>query len=322
MLHERGLYLLMSTEVFKEKYTLKKRLCVFSLRHFAVLLSWPLLCFPPRLPVAPFPSLSFVLVCLLFTFLLWCSVLELLLLCLSCLLAFILFFFSSLPCSFSLSSSARLPSLALTGGYSSLGWAETASLYNTDRLLCNQIPSVATSEDSLSRFLHHTHTHLGTRMHTHTPHLCFPLLNNVCVRVWLLCTMTRVPTIIPPDSFLACTEEVTGVTFTTSCFCPPLPLGFKGHCLQVSMFALWLCVSARPWLLYQTGDCGLLLLSLRSTAHYLKGCQPFPMFAQCLSLVRHRKRWHGPQGLSPSPSSLRGRLLSHAQVQEHFPFWC
>lgn len=44
----------------------------------------------------------------------------------------------------------------------------------------------------------------------------------------------------------------------------PLPVfstsptgGFKGHCLQVSMFVLWLCVSARPWLLYQTGDSGL-----------------------------------------------------------------
>lgn len=72
---------------------------------------------------------------------------------------------------------------------------------------------------------------------------------------------------------------------------------FKGHCLQVSVFVLWLCVSARPWLLYQTGDSGLQLLSLRSTAHYLRGCQPFPMFAQRLSLLRHRKRWHGPQGL-------------------------
>ena len=68
------------------------------------------------------------------------------------------------PCSFSLSCSACLPPLALTGGYSSLGWAETASLYNTDRLLCNQIPSVATSEDSLSRFLQHTHTCTHTRM--------------------------------------------------------------------------------------------------------------------------------------------------------------
>ena len=68
------------------------------------------------------------------------------------------------PCSFSLSSSACLPPLALTGGYSSLGWAETASLYNTDRLLCNQIPSVATSEDSLSRFLQHTHTRTHARM--------------------------------------------------------------------------------------------------------------------------------------------------------------
>lgn len=42
------------------------------------------------------------------------------------------------------------------------------------------------------------------------------------------------------------------------------------------------------------------------------------MFAQCLSLLRHRKRWHGPQGPSPSPPSLRGHLLSHTQVQEHF----
>lgn len=62
--------------------------------------------------------------------------------------------------------------LAFTGGYSSLGWAETASLYNTDRLLCNQIPSVATSEESLPRFLHHTHTHACrhtcTQARTHT----------------------------------------------------------------------------------------------------------------------------------------------------------
>lgn len=124
----------------------------------------------------------------------------------------------SLSCSFSLSSSARLPSLALTGGYSSLGWAETASLYNTDRLLCNQIPSVATSEDSLSRFLHRAHA----QAHAHTPHLCFLLLNTVCAPVCVcvhrLCTMTRVLTIIPPDSFLACREEVTRVTFSASCF--------------------------------------------------------------------------------------------------------
>lgn len=150
---------------------------------------------------------------------------------LACLLLF--FFFFSLPCSFSLLSSACLPPLALTGGYSSLGWAETASLYNTDRLLCNQIPSVATSEDSLSCFLHHTHTrtHVGTHMHIHTPHLCLPLLNSVCVR--FSCTMTRVLTIITPDSFLARREEVTGVTFTTSCFFHLSRWGFKGHCLQV-----------------------------------------------------------------------------------------
>lgn len=99
----------------------------------------------------------------------------------------------SLSCSFfSLSSSACLPALALTGGYSSLGWAETASLYNTDRLLCNQIPSVATSEDSLSRFLLRAHTQARKQAHAHTPHLCFLLLNIVCapvcvcVRAWFM----------------------------------------------------------------------------------------------------------------------------------------
>lgn len=159
---------------------------------------------------------------------------------LACLLLF--FFFFSLPCSFSLSSSACLPPLALTGGYSSLGWAETASLYNTDRLLCNQIPSVATSEDSLSRFLYHTHACRHTR--AHTPHLCLLLLK-VCVCALFLCTMTRVLTIILPDSFLACREEVTGVTFTTSCFFHLSRWGFKGHCLQVYIHvcSVALCVS-------------------------------------------------------------------------------
>lgn len=108
----------------------------------------------------------------------------------SLLLFFSLSFSLSLQCSFSLLSSARFSPLAFTGGYSSLGWAETASLYNTDRLLCNQIPSVATSEESLPRFLHHIHTHMHacrhtctearTHAHAHTLHLCLPLLN-VCV---------------------------------------------------------------------------------------------------------------------------------------------
>lgn len=152
---------------------------MFSLRHFAVLLSWPLLYFPPRLLIAvSFPS--FVLARLLCT-----PFFALMLIFWSyffCVFpAFILFFpplspypFSGAPSS--LLSSASFPPLALTRGYSFLGWAETASLYNTDRLLCNQIPSVATSEDSLSRFLHHTHTHthtytckrVGTHMHAHT----------------------------------------------------------------------------------------------------------------------------------------------------------
>lgn len=83
----------------------------------------------------------------------------------SFLLAFILFFLPSPVFLFSLPSSARLPPLAFTGGYSSLGWAEAASLSNTDRLLGNQIPSVATSEDSLSRFLRQTQTH--TQAHNH-----------------------------------------------------------------------------------------------------------------------------------------------------------
>lgn len=149
---------LMSLGVFwDECKTILKSLAVFSLHHFAVFLSWPLLYFQPRLLV---PLFLFFLLFLpdCFSLLLWCSFFELLLLCLSCLLAFILFFFPPLPCSFSLSSSACLPPLALTGGYSSLGWAETASLYNTDRLLCNQIPSVATSEDSLSLSSSITHT--------------------------------------------------------------------------------------------------------------------------------------------------------------------
>lgn len=86
----------------------------------------------------------------------------------SLLLFFSLSFSLSLQCSFSLLSSARFSPLAFTGGYSSLGWAETASLYNTDRLLCNQIPSVATSEESLPRFLHHIHTHMHACRHTCT----------------------------------------------------------------------------------------------------------------------------------------------------------
>lgn len=45
--------------------------------------------------------------------------------------------------------------------------------------------------------------------------------------------MTHVLAIVPPDSFLACREEVTGVTFTTSCFFQLSHWGFKGHCLQV-----------------------------------------------------------------------------------------
>lgn len=165
----------------------------------------------------------------------------------SFLLACLLLFFSlslSLVFFFSLSSSACLPALALTGGYSSLGWAETASLYNTDRLLCNQIPSVATSEDSLSRFLLRAHTQARKQAHAHTPHLCFLLLNIVCAPVCVyvcahgLCTVTRVLTIIPPDSFLACREEATRVTFPASCFFHWPCWGFKGHCLQVSMFVL------------------------------------------------------------------------------------
>lgn len=169
------------------------------------------------------------------------------------------FFSLSLQCSFSLSSSACFPPLALTRGYSFLGWAETASLYNTDRLLCNQIPSVATSEDSLSRFLHHTHTHahVGTHMHVHTHHICASHSWTMCVCSFL-CTMTRVLAIVPPDSFLACREEVTRVTFTTSCFFPPIPVEVQRSLSSgISMFVLWLCVSARPWLLYQTGDSGL-----------------------------------------------------------------
>lgn len=112
-------------------------------------------------------------------------------------LACLLLFFSlslSLVFFFSLSSSACLPALALTGGYSSLGWAETASLYNTDRLLCNQIPSVATSEDSLSRFLLRAHTHkLASRhMHTHTTSVLPTLEHCVCTCVCMCARMVYV----------------------------------------------------------------------------------------------------------------------------------
>lgn len=131
----------------------------FSLHHFAIFLLWPQLYFPARLFVSV-PSSSFcssrAAFSLLFALMLIFGVAPFV----PSLLLFLSLSFSlSLQCFFSLLSSARFPPLAFTGGYSSLGWAETASLYNTDRLLCNQIPSVATSEESLPSFLHHTHTH-------------------------------------------------------------------------------------------------------------------------------------------------------------------
>lgn len=167
----------------------------FSLYHFAIFLLRPQLYFPAGLLLSV-PSSSF------------CSSLTAFSLLFALMLIFgvapfvpssLLFlphaFSLSLQCSFSLLSSARFPALAFTGGYSSLGWAETASLYNTDRLLCNQIPSVATSEESLPRFLHHTHAHAcrhtctqaPTQTQTHTLHLWIPLFN-VCVCVVVMCT--------------------------------------------------------------------------------------------------------------------------------------
>lgn len=197
--------------------------------------------------------------------------LELLLLCLPCFYSF--FSLSPLPFSgapFSLSSSASFPPLALTRGYSFLGWAETASLYNTDRLLCNQIPSVATSEDSLSHFLHHTHTHtrkrVGTHMHAHTHITSVPPTPEQCACAVFMyndpCTYNRSTWFI-----LGLQGGSHRSHFHHFLFFSPTQLSHRvggwGVGVQrslssgISMFVLWLCVSARPWLLYQTGDSGL-----------------------------------------------------------------
>lgn len=158
---------------------------------------------------------------------------------------------------------------ASTGGYSSLGWAETASLYNTDRLLCNQIPSVATSEDSLSGFLRHTHTHTHsyaracnrTQARTHAtavlPTQGFEL--RVCVFLRVCASLYSDPCTYNHSTwFILCLQGGRqGSHFHHFLFFHLSHRGFKGHCLQVSMFALRVCVSARPWQLYQTGDSGL-----------------------------------------------------------------
>ncbi len=207
------------------------------------------------------PFLPFVLAWLLFTLALMLifGVASFVSFLLACFYSF--FFFSSLPCSFSLSSSACLPPLALTGGYSSLGWAETASLYNTDRLLCNQIPSVATSEDSLSLFLHLTHTHTHSRRHTHahahTHTTSVPPTLEQCVCALFMYN--------DPCTYNHSTWFILGLQggsrwshFHHFLFFPALPLGVQRSLSSgISMFVLWLCVSARPWLLYQTGDSGL-----------------------------------------------------------------
>lgn len=233
----------------------------FSLYHFAFFLWWPRLCSPPRLPVAV-PFLPLFLPDCFSLFLLWCSFLELLLLCLSCLLAFILFSLSlSLVFFFSLSSSACLPALALTGGYSSLGWAETASLYNTDRLLCNQIPSVATSEDSLSRFLHRAHTQARTQAHAHTPHLCFLLLNIVCapVCVCMRACMVYVQWPVYLQSFhLIHSWPAERKPLESLSLLPVFSTDpAEGSKVIVFRYPCLFCVSARPWLPYHTGDSGL-----------------------------------------------------------------
>ena len=89
----------------------------------------------------------------------------------------------------------------------------------------------------------------------------------------------------------------------------PLPVvfhlsrwGFKGHCLQVypCLFCGSVCQQDLGCCIRrEIADFSSSVLDQRPTIS--KGCQAFPMFAQCLSLLRHRKRWHGPQGPSPSP---------------------
>lgn len=141
----------------------------------------------------------------------------------------------------------------------------------------------------------------------------------MCVR--FSCTMTRVLTIIPPDSFLACREEVTGVTFTTSCFFHFSRWGFKGHCLQV--YPCLLCGSVCQQDLgccirQEIVDFSSSVLDQRPTiskAASLSQC--LPNICPCSGTENVDTV---PKVPLQVPPSLRGRLLSHTQVQEHFPF--
>lgn len=147
----------------------------------------------------------------------------------------------------------------------------------------------------------------------HTLHLCLPLLN-VCVCVYVCCFYVEWPVRLQlqPAGLKARLSLSPFPVFPTS-----PRMGFKGHCLQVYPCLFCSCVSARPWRLYQTGDSGLQFFSLGSTANYLKGCQSFPMFAQCLSLLQHRKLWHGPQGPCASPLHRYLLVIQHRFTSFH-----
>lgn len=124
--------------------------------------------------------------------------------------------------------------------------------------------------------------HVGTHMHIHTHTTSVPPTLEQCVCARFLCTMTRVLTIIPPDSFLACRKEVLWSHFHHFLFFPPLPLGVQRSLSSgISMFVLWLCMSARPWLLYQTGDSGFSSSVLDQRPTISKAAS----LSQCLSNV-------------------------------------
>lgn len=181
----------------------------------------------------------------------------------SFLLACLLLFFSlslSLVFFFSLSSSACLPALALTGGYSSLGWAETASLYNTDRLLCNQIPSVATSERltlSLPPPRAHTSSHAGTC--THTTSVLPTLEHCVCTCVCMCARMVYVQWPVYLQSFhLIHSWPAERKPLESLSLLPVFSTDpAEGSKVIVFRYPCLFCVSARPWLPYHTGDSGL-----------------------------------------------------------------
>lgn len=132
-----------------------------------------------------------------------------------------------------------------------------------------------------------------------------------------LCTVTHVLTIITPGSFLACRVEVTRVTFTTSCFSPHLAHLVVQRSLSSGIHVCSVCQQDLGCRITQEiADFSFPVF--RSTAHYLKRSASL---SQCLPKVCPCSGTQNvdstPQGPSACPSSLRGRSLSHAWVQEH-----